>query len=619
MRNLFKNNKSKITRLVISALLIALGAVVGIFNEQSSIFIFLAAYVLTGYDVIGTSLYELFRRKEVGEKMLMTVASLGALTVGSYFEAAFIMALYLIGELIEDTSSELTKKSVKTLASIIPTLARIKGKDELVRASEVGEGEIIEVYAGERIPLDGKVIDGISEIDTSCVTGESMPVPARIGTDVYASHLNLTGVLTIKVTKRASESMAQRIVDISLKAKARKTKSEAFLKKFSRIYTPSVIIATLLIFLVPSFFGADFADMAYKAFSILAISCPCAVVISVPVSYASAIGYASRKGILIKGSRIIDALASLNTMAFDKTGTLTRTDLRVTRLEAYGKYTKMELLAYAAMAEKKSKHPIARAILKEAKRFKIDVGSGKCYREEIGCGIECDTQNGKIKTGSYRYAAEGTPRQSKATVYVSVNGECIGYIGVGDNIKENGKITFDKLRENGIKKIYILSGDKKEKVDIVASSLYADGAYSQLLPNQKIDALVDIIEGTSGTKIGYCGDGINDLPAIIRADVGFSINGVSTDAAIEHSDVIIADDDLEKIPKAVKIAKNTKARITANVIFALVAKLTLGALSIFLPTFPMTLAVIGDVGVMLVTLINAVNAGKIRKQQMLTF
>lgn len=619
MKKLFKNSRAKMIRLLFSACLIVLGVLVGIFNEQASIFIFLSAYVLNGYTVIGKAVRELFKKKEVGEKMLITVASLGALTVGSYFEAAFIMALYLVGELIEGFSSELTKKSVKTLASLIPSLVRIKGKDELVRTSEVCEGDIIEVYAGERIPLDGRVVDGISDVDTSVVTGESMPVSARVGTDVYASHLCLNGTLTIKVTKRASDSMAQRIVDISLKAKTRKTKSEAFLKKFSRIYTPSVIIATLLIFLVPSFFGADFADMAYKAFSILAISCPCAVVISVPVAYASAIGYASRKGILIKGSRVIDSLSTLNTMAFDKTGTLTQTEPRVTKLEAYGKYTKMELLAFAAMAEKKSKHPIARAILKEAKRFKIDVPSGKCYREEIGCGIECDTQNGKIKTGSYRYAAEGTPRQSKATVYVSVNGECIGYIGVGDNIKSNGKITFDKLRENGIKKIYILSGDKKEKVDIVASSLYADGAYSQLLPNQKIDALVDIIEGTSGTKIGYCGDGINDLPAIIRADVGFSINGVSTDAAIEHSDVIIADDDLEKIPKAVKIAKNAKARITANVIFALVAKLTLGALSIFLPTFPMTLAVIGDVGVMLVTLISAINAGKIKKQQMLTF
>ena len=602
-------------RLLFSACLIIFGVVIGLFNEQTSVFIFLCAYFLNGYAVIGSAIRELFKKKEVGEKMLMTIASLGAIIVDAYFEAAFVMALYLVGELIEGISGELTKKSVNTLASLIPNLVRIKGKDELVRASDVGEGEIIEVLAGERIPLDGKVIDGAADLDTSVVTGESLPVHARIGTDVYASHLNLNGILTIKVTKRSSDSMAQRIVDISLKAKARKTRSEAFLKRFSRIYTPSVILGVLLVFLVPSFFGANFADMAYKAFSIIAISCPCAMVISVPVAYASAIGYASRKGILIKGSRIIDSLASLNTMAFDKTGTLTQTDLRVTKLEAYGKYTKMDLLAIAAIAEKKSKHPIARAILREAKRFKIDVPSGK----EIGCGIECDSPYGKIKTGSYRYAAEGTPRQSKATVYVSLNGACIGYIGVGDNIKANGKITFDKLRENGIKKIYILSGDKKEKVDIVASSLYADGAYSQLLPNQKIDALVDIIESSNGVKIGYCGDGINDLPAIIRADVGFSINGVSTDAAIDNSDVIIADDDLEKIPKAVKIAKNTKGTIIANVAFAIAAKLTIGLLCILLPSFPMALAVIADVGIMLVTLINSLNAGKIRKQNMLTF
>ncbi len=619
MKKLFINNRSQMVRLLLSACLIVLGVVLGYFNEQASIFIYLSAYFLNGYNVIGSAIRELIKKKEVGEKMLMTIASLGAIIVDAYFEAAFVMALYLIGELIEGVSGELTKKSVNTLASLIPSLVRVKGKEDLVRASEVCEGEIIEVFAGERIPLDGKVIDGSADLDTSSVTGESMPVHAHVGTDVYASHLNLNGVLTIKVTKRASDSMAQRIVDISLKAKSRKTKSEAFLKKFSRIYTPSVIVGVLLVFLVMSLLGASYADMAYKAFSLIAVSCPCAMVISIPIAYASAIGYASRKGILIKGSRIIDALASLNTMAFDKTGTLTQTELRVTKLEAYGKYTKMDLLAYAAIAEKKSKHPIARAILREAKRFKIDVPSGKGYREEIGCGIECDSVHGKIKTGSYRYAAEGTPRQSKATVYVSLNGECIGYVGVGDNIKANGRITFDKLRENGIKKIYILSGDKKEKVDIVASSLYADGAYSQLLPNQKIDALVDIIEGTSGTKIGYCGDGINDLPAIIRADVGFSINGVSTDAAIDNSDVIIADDDLEKIPKAVKIARNTKGAIIANVIFAIAAKLTIGALCVLLPSFPMALAVIGDVGVMLITLINALNAGKIKKQHMLTF
>lgn len=606
-------------RLIFSSCLIVLGVVLGFFNEQASIFIYLCAYFLNGYNVIGSAINKLFKKKEIGEKMLITIASLGAIVVDAYFEAAFVMALYLIGEIIEGFSCEITKKSVNALASLIPNLVRVKGKEELVRTSDVCEGEIIEVFPGERIPLDGKVVDGVADIDTSCVTGESLPVHARVGTDVYASHLNLNGVLTVKVTKRASDSMAQRIVDISLKAKSRKTKSEAFLKKFSRMYTPCVILGVILTFLVPTLFGASFADMAYKAFSILAISCPCAMVISVPVAYASAIGYASRKGILIKGSRIIDSLATLNTMAFDKTGTLTQTELRVTKLEAYGKYTKMELLAIAAIAEKKSKHPIARAVLREAKRFKIDVPSGKGYREEIGCGIECDSPNGKIKTGSYRYAAEGTPRQSKAAVYVSLNGECIGYIGVGDNIKANGKITFDKLRENGIKKIYILSGDRKEKVDIVASSLYADGAYSQLLPNQKIDALTDIIEGSSGVKIGYCGDGINDLPAIIRADVGFSINGVSTDAAIDESDVIIADDDLEKIPKAVKIAKNTKATIITNVIFAIAAKLTLGILCLLLPSFPMALAVIGDVGIMLITLINSLNAGKIRKQNMLTF
>ncbi len=612
MKKFIRENLAILIRILISVCLIALGLVLNGINEQVSILLYLVAYVLNAYKVIYKAVKALILKREIGEKMLMTIASLGAIVTDSYFEAALVIALYLIGELIEDGAKTHAKRSVEMLCEIKPSKARIKETGELVSVEEIEIGTQIEVFAGERIPLDGKIIDGVADLDTSVVTGESAPVNARAGNDVYGGYLNLNGALTIEVVRKSQESMVQKIIDISLNASERKSKSENFTKKFAKIYTPAVIVLAILVAVVPSLFGLDMISWAYKAFALLAISCPCAVVISVPLAYFTAIGYASRRGALIKGSKVLESLAGLNTMAFDKTGTLTKSELRVTKVEAYGSYTKMELLEFVSIAECKSNHPLAMAILREAERFKIKIEVGDNYREEVGYGVECDSKYGRIKAGSHKFVGGCAPN-SQATIYVSLDGKCVGYIGVGDNIKLNGKITFDKLREEGVKKIYVLSGDKKEKVDIVASTLYADGAYSQLLPGQKLDALEDIIENGENVKIGYCGDGINDLPCISRADVGFAIGTVSTDAAVEHSDVVIIDDDLEKIPLAVRVANNTRKRVIANIAFAIGAKAIFAILSIALPNFPMIFAVLGDVGVMLITIINSLLAGRGKK------
>lgn len=612
MKELFREKLFVVIRIIISACLITAGIITNGFNEHVSMILYLIAYGVIAYEIIYKALKKLFTKGEVGEKMLMTIASLGAIVTDAYFEAAFVVALYLLGELIEDFASAHAKKSIKKLCDIKPSRARLKGGDTEVLVEDVRVGDIIEVWAGERIPLDGKVIDGIADLDTSVVSGESEPVNVRAGSEVYAGHLDLNGALLIEVTKPSEKSMVQRIINVSLEAGAKKTKTEVFIKKFAKIYTPCVIGIAILVALIPSLFGLNMIDWAYRAFSLLAISCPCAIVISVPLAYFCAIGYASRKGALIKGSKTVEALAGLDTMAFDKTGTLTKREPRVTKVETFGSLTKMELLEIVSIAEYKSTHPMAQAILREAERFKITITPGKNYKEEIGLGVECDSKFGKIKAGNYKFINPATPN-SQATVYVSIDDECIGYIGVGDNIKENGKKAFDKLRKAGIKKLYVLSGDKKNKVDAVASTLYADGAYSQLLPGQKLDALEDIIESGQNVKIGYCGDGINDLPCISRADVGIAIGTVSTDAAVERSDLVIIDDDLEKIPRAIEISKNAKKRAIGNIIFAISTKVIIGALSIALPFFPMTLAVFADVGVMLITIINSLFAGRGRK------
>lgn len=610
MKEFLRENKAMIIRISISICLIIAGLITNGFNELFALILYMGAYIVNAYQIIYKAVKKLIKKGEIGVSMLMTIASLGAIIIGEYFEAAFVVALFLIGELIEDIAGDYTRSSLKALYEIRPDKARVKGRGELVRVEDVNVGDIIEVYAGERVPLDGIVIDGVADIDTSVVSGESIPVSARAGTELYAGHLDLNGAITIEVTRKSEQSMVQRIIDISLNASAKKSKNEAFINKFAKYYTPSVIGLALLVAIVPAILGLDIFDWAYKAFALLAISCPCAVVISVPLAYSCAIGFASRNGVLVKGSGVFEKLSSINTMAFDKTGTLTKSELRVNKVESYCELTKMELLEIASVVEKKSVHPVAQAIQREAERFKIGFEEGTNYREVAGRGAECDSSFGHIKAGNYDFAGCGDQASGSATVYISLDGKCIGYIGVGDNIKENGKKAFDRLRENGIKKIYILSGDKKSKVDIVASTLYADGAYSQLLPEHKLDALEDIIENGKDVKVGYCGDGINDLPCLSRADIGISMGAVSSDAAMDRSDIVIADDDIEKVSLAMEIAKDTKKRVISNIVFSISVKVLVAILNIVVPTFPMFVAVLADVGVMLIAVLNALRAGK---------
>ena len=609
MKEFFKENKLTLIRLLLSLCLIGCAiALSGVYPLVSTI-LYLTAYALCACLIIFSAILELFRVRRVGEKMLMTVASLGAIAIGEYFEAALIVILFQIGEMIEDLAVTSSRNSVSTLQSIRPVVARLKGESELVSADSIQVGDIIEVLAGERIPLDGIAVDCYGSVDTSVITGESVPREVRHGTEVYAGSLSLNSVLYIKVLRTADKSAAQRIIDLSQGALDKKTRNERFIRRFANIYTPIVIVAAIIVATVPPLFDKfDFLSWIYRACSLLAISCPCALVISVPLAYFCGIGYASKRGILIKSSSVMESLERINTMAFDKTGTLTKSELHVNKVEAVGDISKLELLRLVAIVEMKSNHPIAQAIAQEAKKLKLQVEEGTNYLEFPGKGVECDSPYGHIMAGNRTYV-DATSGINAGTVFVSVNGKYVGFVGIGDELKENSKIAFDRLRKLGVDKKIILSGDKKTKVDSVARALSAEGAYSNLLPEDKLEAIEDIIATTPNCKIAYCGDGINDLPSLARADVGIAMGALGSDAAIDKSDVVIMDDDIGKVPLAIRIARKTKRVVLQNIIFAITAKAALLALSA-IGILPLFGAVLGDVGILIITVLNAIRSGR---------
>ncbi|MBO5313204.1 MAG: cadmium-translocating P-type ATPase [Clostridia bacterium] len=609
MKEYLKENRLTLIRLLVSIALIVSAVIVKQYSDKVSMVLYIVAYAVASCFIIIKAFADLFKAKGIGEKMLMTVASLGAIAIQEFFEASLIVILFEIGELIEDLSITKSRSSVRALESLRPETARLKEGGECVPSESVSVGQLIEVLVGERIPLDGVVVDGIGAVDTSVITGESAPREIRAGCEVFAGCLNLSGVITVEVTRTSQCSAAQRIIDLSKTAIDKKTKNEKFIKRFATVYTPVVIALALLVALVPPLFdNFDFVSWIYRACSVLAISCPCALVISVPLAYFCGIGYASKKGILIKSSSVMENLEKINTAAFDKTGTLTKAELHVNKIEALGDVSKVELLEYVCIAELKSNHPIAVAIAYEAERFNLEIEEGTNYQEYAGKGVECDSKYGHIMAGSHTFV-DATTGISSGTVFVSLNGKYIGYIGIGDELKENGRIAFEHLRKLGVTKKYILSGDKQTKVEAVARTLLAEGAYSNLLPENKLDAIEDIIESIPNCRIMYCGDGINDLPSLARADVGVAMGAVGSDCAVEKSDVVIMDDDIGKIPLAIRIARRVKRVVIENIAFAICAKIALLVLST-IGILPLFGAVLGDVGILILTILNSARAGR---------
>ncbi len=618
MKRFIKENLITLLRIVAASLLVACGYYTKIFTEFLPFALFGLAYIILCYDVAIGAFKELFKEKSISDKMLMLLASFGAMAIGEFFEANIILILYMIGELFEDTARESSKKSIEILAGLQTDRVRLKN-GSVMQAKDVTVGEVIEVLPGERIALDGIVVGGLGSVNTSVITGESAPKHIKHGSRVLAGYLNIEAPITIKVTRPLSSSAAQRIVDIAEKSFEKKTKSEKFIKKFARIYTPIAIGVSLLVAIIPPvidmitpiFGNLGFSFWTYKALGVLAISCPCAMVISVPLTYFCGVGYASKKGILIKGSSTIEALRDVEIIAFDKTGTLTRSELVVTSLDTYGaKVDKIKLLELVSIVESKSTHPIAKAITELSKKFNVSIPEGENYIETAGSGVECDSMYGHIKAGTKSFV--DAPSGIIASVYVSVDGEYVGSIGIGDQLKYNSKRVFEKLRKLGVKKKIILSGDKKFKVDQIAKNILAEGAYSNLKPADKVHAIEDIKNNNRNLKkIAYCGDGINDVPALARADVGIAMGATGSDSAVEASDVVIMDDNLENVANAIKIAKKTHRRAVFNIVFSLIVKVAvLALLSIPFFNFKMMYAVLADVGLLIFTIINALLAGR---------
>jgi len=577
--------------------------------------IFFSAYLLVGISVIHTALRNLFHGRVFDENFLLSAASMGAIAIGQLPEAAAVMLFYALGEYLQERAEGRSRRSIAALLDMRADHANLKTGEAIRRVSpeEVKAGQIIVVKPGERVPLDGEVLEGSSFVDTSALTGE--PVPRRVerGGSVLAGMLNADGVLTVKVTKPYGESSAVRILKLVEGAVARKAPIEQFFTAFSRYYTPLVVFGALALAVIPPLItGEAFSGWVYRALVLLVISCPCALVISIPLGYFGGIGKASRRGILVKGARFLDALADLHTVVFDKTGTLTKGVFRVTQLAARDGFSEEELLLLAAHAEAFSSHPIARSI-REAYGKEVRLDAVSNYQEIAGYGVSALVDEKRVLVGNDRLLhKEGVPHDicdlGGTAVYVVVNGSLVGHIVISDEVKPDAKEAVARLRELGVKRVVMLTGDGEPEARRVAQNLDLDAYFAEMLPEDKVAKVEELVSSLGRRqKLAFVGDGINDAPVIARADVGVAMGGLGSEAAIELADVVLMEDKPSKLAAAVEIAARTGRIVRENVTFALGMKaffLLLGVLGVA----TMWEAVFADVGVALITIFNAARA-----------
>ena len=579
-------------------------------NDIVSLIIFIAVLIIAGAPVFIGAVRGLLHRDLLDEKFLMSIASIGAMFVGEASEGAAVMLFFLVGEYFEHKAVAKSRKSIRSLMNIRPdeATAVIDGVETTLDADEVGVGETIIIRAGERVPIDSLIISGSADIDTSALTGESIPRAVSAGEEIDAGVVVINGVLAAKTLRPAEDSAAARILDLVENANERKSKTENFITEFSHYYTPIVVSLAVLIGVIPSIFGlTEWTDSIYRALIFLVISCPCALVISVPMAFFGGIGAAASNGILYKGGNTFSSLAKADTFVFDKTGTLTNGEFSISEIYPI-EVTQEQLLYFAASAEYASNHPIACCIKNSTDRKTIPENT----TEYAGRGIEATISGDYIRVGTRRFIKKnGTQipleKEPAGAVYVSKNGKFIGYLTVKDKIKPEAKNTIEELKKIGVKKTVMLSGDRAENAEKVGKEVGIDEVYAELLPENKFDKLQNIIENSKSTV--YIGDGINDVPSIALADVGVAMGRVGSDSAIEAADVVITSDNLEKLPKAVRLARKTVRISSENIVFALGVKgliLILGALGIA----NMWLAVFADVGVAALAILNSMRTLK---------
>ena len=575
---------------------------------------YLVPYFIAGYDVLTGCIKNISRGKVFDEKFLMTVATLGALIIGEYPECVFVMVFYQTGELFQSVAVGKSRKSISALMELAPDEATVirDGREETVFSEEVEIGETVLVRAGEKIPLDGVVTKGETALDMKALTGESTPVEAYVGKKVSAGSINLTGTIEIETQKEFSDCTAAKILELVENSTLNKAKTEKFLTKFSRYYTPVVVISALLLAVIPSVITGDWRDWVYRGLIFLVVSCPCALVISVPLSYFGGIGGASKKGILIKGASFLEALGNADTFVFDKTGTLTTGEFSVTEILPENGFSKEEILRSAAAAEYYSLHPIAQGIVRAAK----DITPATDVTEQAGGGVEATVGGRKILAGNRRFiTSKGTeiPEKYNNTstgVFVCIDGTLAGFIALSDLPKSNAEKALSALSELGVTKKIMLTGDNEKAAENTAEILGLHDYRAGLLPADKAEIVKNLCDNRQkGKTVAFVGDGINDAPVLGISDVGIAMGGVGSDAAIEAADVVIMDDNVEKCAEAVKIARKTKLIVRQNVVFALGIKfgvLILAALGLT----NMWIGVFADVGVAVLAILNAIRTMK---------
>ena len=584
-------------RIIISVILLVLGM---IFNEN--IYLLVISYVFISKKVYFNAFKNIREGKIFDENLLMIIATLGAFYIGEYPEAVLVMLLFSIGEYLSDLAVDNSKKAIVELMDLRSDKINLKDIG-VTDVSNANVGDIFVVSPGEKIALDGIIIKGESHLDTSSLTGEAVPRAVYKNSEVLSGTINLEGVLEVKATKTFETSTASRIIEILEKSEEKKTKTEKFITRFSKVYTPIVVLLAILIIIIPTILGGNFNTWLYRALEMLVISCPCALVISVPLGYFSGIGKCSKEGILVKGSNILDDLVNIDTIIFDKTGTITEGVFEVTKIYSVNNKD-VELLKLAAEAEANSNHPIALSIKKAyGKEIKSKITNVK---EISGAGISCIIGQDNILVGNkkllkYNKIDVEENKELGTIVYVAKNKKLLGYIVISDKIKTNAKESLDKLRNDGINNLIMLSGDAEEVVNIISKKLNLDKAYGNLLPQDKVSILE---EYKMKNKTAFVGDGINDAPVIKCADVGIAMGGIGSDATIEASDIVLMKDDLSNLADAIKISKITKKIVLSNIIFAIMFKIIMLVLAI-LGITPIWLAVFADVGVTIISVFNS--------------
>lgn len=609
--------KKTLIKIIIALTLFLIALVAKFNNPIINNIIYIISYLIVGLEVVKEAIEHIIKGKVFDENFLMAIATIGAFAIGEFPEAVAVMLFYQVGELFQSYAVNKSRKSISDLMNIRPDFANVErnSKIEKVNPKEVKIGEIIVVKPGEKIPLDGNIIEGKTTLDTKALTGEALPREVAEGKEVLSGCVNLSGLIKVKVSKEYGESTVSKILDLVENASNKKTKSENFITKFAKYYTPIVVIMAILIAIIPPILikDANFTDWIYRALSFLVVSCPCALVISIPLSFFGGIGGAAKAGILIKGSNYLEALSKTETIVFDKTGTLTKGIFEVQEIKPNG-ITKEELLKLVAYAENYSNHPISVSI-KNAYKGEIGKNVDIEIEEIAGQGIYAKIEEKEVLVGNEKLMKKNNIDFIKCEkigtiLYIAINKKYSGYIVISDAVKEDAINTIKELKKGFIKETVMLTGDRKEVGESVAKELGINKVYTELLPDGKVEKIEELLKNKTG-KVAFVGDGINDAPVLALADIGIAMGGLGSDAAIEAADVVLMTDEPSKIVKAMQISKKTMKIVKQNIVFAISIKILVLILSA-MGISTMWEAVFADVGVSVLAILNALRALRVK-------